>query len=895
MDSPIRVLLIEDAPEDAELLAHELRKGQLEVTIRRVDSEPLLREALHSFAPQVILSDYNMPEFSGPRALEIARAVVPDVPFIFVSGMIGEERAIEALRHGAVDYVLKDNRARLAPAVRRAMHDAAERGSRRLAEQQREASEQRFSSIAEATQEWIWEMALDGTNTFCNPAITRILGYAPDERVGSPTIELIDESDRHAALATIRMAVAEGRGWHDVVLRWKHKNGGIRFLESTALPLLDAAGNVTGFRGADRDITLRIQQHERIARLSRIHAVSSGINGMIVRVRDRSQLFSDACRIAVKQGGFRTAWIGTIDPVTRDGGPIAWAGNDAGYAEQAALTARPGLPHSDMPSCRALRSNTPVVCNDLSAEPSLRMLCANGNANGHRSMAALPLSAEGRVDSVIVLCAGERDFFDRREMDLLEELAADISFALDYLAKRERLDYVSYHDPLTSLANRDVFFQRLSQMIGEGPHDQHSLALVVVDLQRFRMINDTLGRGAGDQLLQGVADRLKAAFGNGPALARIGGDRFGVAISGLKGPRLAQVIENQIFSILAQPFTIAGSELRVTCKLGVAMFPDDARDAETLFRNAEAALQRAKETVDPYAFYSPEMNARVAEQLDLEGRLREAVAERQFVLAYQPKVELRSRRIVGLEALLRWQDPRRGQVSPLEFIPVLEETGLIVDVGRWVIEQAVADINRWRAQGLKVPRVAVNVSAVQVRQKDFVATVRAALGAHTGFGADVDLEITESLVLEDPDAGVTKLAELRRTGMRIYMDDFGTGYSNLGQMATLPLDALKIDRIFIARMTGNSAATAIVATIINLAKALRMRVVAEGVETEQQAATLLELGCDKAQGYLFARPMPAADITTLLGAPPECGKSPQSQIISAFPVGKRAALGKIER
>jgi len=862
MDSPIRILLVEDVSEDAELLIRELRRGKLDVVTHRVDSEPALREALTGFQPHVILSDYNLPDFGGSRALEVAQAHSPDVPFIFVSGTIGEERAIEALHHGAVDYVLKDSRARLVPAVQRALRDATERESRRRAERQLAASEERFSSIADATQEWIWEVDLAGIHTFCNPAVSKILGFAPEELVGTTSFDYVDESDRKSAIEVVTTAIAQRTGWRDLVQRWRHKDGSIRFLESTALPLFAANGEVKGYRGTDRDITLRIQQQEKIARLSRIYAVSSGINGMIVRVRERNQLFRDACRIAVEQGGFKMVWIGAIDPESGDGEPIAWAGSGTANIDRIRLTSRAGLPHSDRPACRAARENRPIVCNDLLNEATLTALASESASGGYRSLAALPLVSDGRVDAVIVLLAGERDFFDSQEMQLLEELAADISFALDYLVKQERLNYMSLHDPLTGLANREMFFDRLKQVMGTLRDDRRPLAVIVIDLQRFRLINDTLGRGAGDEILKAFASRLEGVFGHAPTLARIGADRFSVAVDGMSSSMLAHLIQYRIIDGLAFPFSHEGRELRVACKIGVAMYPEDAREPESLFRNAEAALHRAKDTADTYTFYSPEMNAQVFKRLQLEGRLRNAVSERQFTLAYQPKVELGRRRIVGLEALIRWNDAVLGPVSPLEFIPVLEETGMIVEAGRQVLEQAVTDMLRWKAEGCVVPRVAVNVSYVQVRHKDFVATVRAAVGSNADLG--LDLEITESLVLEDLHSGMAKLGELRADGMRIYMDDFGTGYSNLGQIAAMPLDALKIDRIFIARMAKSAEATAIVSTIISLARALRIDVVAEGVETEEQATLLAALGCGQAQGYLFGHPTQPAEIGKLL-------------------------------
>lgn len=331
---------------------------------------------------------------------------------------------------------------------------------------------------------------------------------------------------------------------------------------------------------------------------------------------------------------------------------------------------------------------------------------------------------------------------------------------------------------------------------------------------------------------------------------------------------MARWINDWIVDSFAEPLVIDDIELRTSVRIGIALYPADAQTAEALFVNAEVALKRAKEAAGPYLFYSPEMNARVAQRLHLETRLRKAVDQKQFVLHYQTKVELATRRIRGLEALIRWHDPEHGLVSPMDFVPLLEESGLIVEVGRWVIEQAVADMKIWRHLDLEVPRVAVNVSEVQLRQPNFVATVLGALGTAPEFGAGIDLEITETMLAQNTGSNVQKLLQLRAAGLHVFMDDFGTGYSGLSQIAHLPLDALKIDRAFVASMTQSAEAMAIVSAIVNLAKALGIFVVAEGVETEEQAARLHALGCDEAQGYLFSRPVPADEVASLLGRTP---------------------------
>jgi diguanylate cyclase (GGDEF)-like protein/PAS domain S-box-containing protein len=985
----IKVLLVEDLVEDAEMLLREMHLKGLDVVSRRVDTSADYQDALETFAPDLILSDYTLPGFDGTDALQIARSRRPDTPFIFVSGTIGEERAIQALKQGAVDYVLKESRARLVPAIERALREAEDRDARRWAQRELEeseerfrfamhfssvgmalvapdgrwlsinpalcdivgysekellctdvqsitypddrdadtvqvrqmlerkietyqtnkryvrkdgrvvwtqlsgslvwlqsgephyfiyqiqditdrvnveralrASEERFRSIAEATQEWIWEIDADGLYTFCSPAVEAILGYAPHQLIGRSCLDIVSKSIRPTLADLLKRGIAQKRGWRDLVLRLQHATGGVRWLDSNALPLLDSSGHVVGFRGVARDITHHRLQQERIARLSRIQAVLSGINSTIVRVRERRELLRESCRIAVQQGGFRMAWIGLVEPGALKATPLVWDGAEQGYLQEiGAMYAH----RADDPGAvgESLRQKKMVVVNDIEeVSDPLRKQAAL--TRGFRSEMAVPLMVEDQAVGVLVLYAAETGFFDYEELKLLKDLAGDISFALDYIGKEERLTYVSYYDTLTGLPNRQLFFDRVAQAMHSARAERRQLAIMIIDVQRFKRINDTLGRYAGDQVLKELASRLERTISESATPARIGGDRFALVLPNLAGSSMAHWIDEWIIDSFAEPLVIEEIELRTTVKVGIAVYPADADTAESLFVNAEAALNRAKAAADPYLFYSPEMNARVAQRLHLESRLRKAVAQKEFVLHYQTKVDLATRRIRGLEALIRWDDPESGLVSPIDFVPLLEESGLIVEVGRWVFEQAVADTQRWRSLGLEVPRVAVNVSEAQLRHPNFVATVLGALGPTLSNTNGIDVEITETMIAQNTGANVQKLLRLREAGLRIFMDDFGTGYSGLSQIAQLPLDALKIDRAFIAGMTISTEHMAIVSTIINLAKALRIYVVAEGVETEEQASRLYTLGCDEAQGYLFNRPLPADEISKLL-------------------------------
>jgi EAL domain-containing protein (putative c-di-GMP-specific phosphodiesterase class I) len=327
--------------------------------------------------------------------------------------------------------------------------------------------------------------------------------------------------------------------------------------------------------------------------------------------------------------------------------------------------------------------------------------------------------------------------------------------------------------------------------------------------------------------------------------------------------QLARQLEERLRELFDPPFNVSGVELRVSAKLGIALFPNDAKDPETLLKNAEAALKKAERSNERYVFYAPEMTERVAEKLSLENQLRRALEREEFVLHYQPKVRLEGGEIVGVEALIRWRSPQLGLVPPMRFIPLLEETGLILPVGNWALARASLDHRSWVERKFRAPRVAVNISPLQLRQRDFVAIVEGAIIDGVA-PTRIDLEITESLVMDDIKASIEKLKAVRQLGVRVAIDDFGTGYSSLGYLAQLPVESLKIDRSFIVNMQADANAMTLVSTIISLAHSLRLKVVAEGVETEEQAKFLRLLRCDEMQGYLFSKPLPEAELVKLL-------------------------------
>jgi diguanylate cyclase (GGDEF)-like protein len=612
------------------------------------------------------------------------------------------------------------------------------------------------------------------------------------------------------------------------------------------------------------EISLRKEYEARIVRLNRIYSVLSGINTTIVRVRGAQELFDDACRIAVDHGQFVFSWIGMFDADARNVTPMAKAGRDDGYLSQLHLDNVLESPGNSFLIAQAITQIKPSICNDLT-EPHMRPTHAAALERGYHSMVVLPLTIDGNVVGMFALYAPEAGFFDEEEMALLNEMAGDISFAMDHLKKVERINYLAFFDAVTNLPNRALFLDRAEQRIRTTDHNREVLSVIILDLERFSSINESLGHQAGDSLLRQLAQRLKRLLGETNLLAHLSADYFAIATTHEgEGTSIAHILDNILLGIQSQPFLIGGQDLHVSARAGTSSYPCDGQDADTLLRQAETALKRAKISRDKHQFYAPEFNARITEKLKLETKLRQALEQEQLVLHYQPKINLRTGKISGLEALMRWRDPEIGLIPPLSFIPLLEETRMILDAGRWALRRAISDYRKWQNMGLNPPKIAVNVSPIQLQQSDFVDMVASVLNAEQNVEIGLEFEITESVIMQDIEANIQKLKRIRDMNIEIAIDDFGTGYSSLSYIAKLPVNVLKIDRAFIINMTANPDDFTIVSAIISLAHSLHLQVIAEGVETHEQAALLRALECDEMQGYLFSPGVTADKVEELL-------------------------------
>jgi diguanylate cyclase (GGDEF)-like protein len=757
----LRVLLIEDSRPDTELTIRQLNAAGFDCTYRCVVNEQEMRSALSAELPDLILSDFSLPGFDGMTALAVARVEAAGVPFIFLSGTIGEERAIEALKCGAIDYVLKSNSKRLVPAVKRALADVELRRTSQQAEQQ-------------------------------------------------------------------------------------------------------------------------------VARLTGVLQMLSGINAALVRIQNRDELLNETCRLAHRVGGYAVAMVALINPTTRMARPIGWAGYE--------FLARPDheFPVADHEADdtslmgRVIRSGHAALCEDINRPPFLIDERDKLIAAGVRSLACLPLRVDGTPVGSFLCGTAATGAIGQEELLLLEEVASNLSFALQYLDKQDTVRFLSYFEPLTGLAKRALFCERLSRLLKRGTGSLPRLMVSVFDIEHLSVINDSFGRHTGDRLLQCVADRLKCHFPDTEQLAHLGGGTF-VSMSAL--PECAEdenrILHHDFALLFDRPFSVDGHEIVAKIKSGLACFPEDGREPNELVQNAEAALKEAKTSGEKYLHHRIEMNSDLARRVGMEHRLRTALEGEQFVLHYQPKMTLSTGKIAGVEALLRWHDPENGLIAPGIFLPILESAGLMSAIGAWVLRQAAADCRHWRRMGLPPIRIAVNVSPPELRHRNIASEILDGIGDLAGDSDwGVDIEVTEGALIGDSSACVHALRMLRAAGVRIAIDDFGTGFSSLGRLSELPIDTLKIDRTFTMRLPADRKGCTLVSTIIGLAHAFDMTTVAEGVETQAQLDYLVHAGCDESQGYLHSRPISKAEFERLLGV---LRPAPASALITNINAGTPAS------
>ncbi|MCG5497783.1 putative bifunctional diguanylate cyclase/phosphodiesterase [Ectothiorhodospira variabilis] len=689
-------------------------------------------------------------------------------------------------------------------------NEAMDELNQRLLEEQ-----ERYRILAQFSPDWDYWMGEDDRFHYVSPACERITGYPAQAFLDDPDLlsHLIHPDDR----ADYHGHVHAGRQDNHALLHFRilTRSGEVRWIEHDCRAVRDSSGCYRGHRGTNRDITRRKLAEEYGERLAYAVEQSPGVVML-------------------------TSTDGVIEYVNQRFCDIT------GFSREEVIGQRPGMLRYGEKNVTQYEDLWNTIRNGGTWE---------GEFN-NRTRAGEPYWEQAWI-SPIRNTLGEVTHYIK--------LAEDIS---DKRALTERLEYLAFHDPLTGLPNRNLMLDRIGLAVAQARRDQRAVAVVFIDLDDFKVVNDSLGHAQGDQLLIQVAQRLRTLLRGGDTLARFGGDEFILLLSNLAHVENVIPVIEKLQTALKQPISLSAQQVSVTVSIGIAVYPGDSDRPEELVRYADAAMYRAKaEGRRCYHFYTPEMDAALQERMELDQAMRQALEQNEFQLVYQPRVELVTGRTLSLEALVRWHHPQWGMISPGRFIPLAEETGFILSLGPEVLRQACEQLRDWKARGVPTVPMAVNLSAREFREPGVVERIMGVL-ADTGLDASaLEIEITESAAMSSIEQTIGTLTDLNAHGVRVSIDDFGTAYSSLNYLKRLPVYAIKIDRSFVSDMEEDPAHhpedAAIIRAIIGLGETLGMRVIAEGIENTVQRDFLLDHGCVKGQGYLFSRPLPAEEVETL--------------------------------
>lgn len=865
-----KLLIIDDSPDIHELVTIWLADQSLEFFSSSTGIQGV--EEAARILPDLILLDVDLPDLDG---FEVCRRLKADdrigtIPVVFLTGASSSEEKLRGLELGAIDYIVKPfDPAELRARVRAALH--TKRLMDLLAQKAAvlQESEERFRILAENSSDVISRHTPQGAFLYASPACKAILGYAPEQIAGRSLLDFAhpEEASTIAAVWPFNEPSEETK---TLSYRFRRGDGQYVWLESTCRKTVDpATGAVREINAATRDVTLRKQMEYR--EQLRVEVLEKIAEGDCL-----SDLFHQLLVATEQQEPEAVAAIMLSD------GQTCYGERQFSVPIDPQIERRARELMLAFSSRAALGSERVVVC-DLQTDPMwAEIRPVLGNA-GIVSCWFTPILT-GHRESCGALAIYQRD--DRSPgsstiefMKLASEL---IGMAIEHRQLTDQLTFQALHDILTGLPNRAMFSDRLEQALAHASRNHRPGAVVVVDVDRFKHVNDTYGHHAGDEMLCQVAHRLSMRLRKSDTLARMGGDEFAIILAELARPDDAEYVSKMLLQAFATPMSLCGREVFVSVSIGSAVFPQDGSDSSTLLQNADLALYSAKDsgrnTLRPF---TPDMRDGAAERLELESALRLAVTNQELRLFYQPKVNSVGH-IVGLEALLRWQHPRLGMILPARFIPLAEDSGLILPIGEWVLQEAARQTREWIAQGITSLPIAVNVSTLQFSQPDFIDTVWRVVQSGGLPEKWLEIELTESLLMRNMHDAAERLTELKKLGVGVAIDDFGTGYSSLAYLQRLPIETLKIDQSFIAAIDSpqeSSNGRTIIKSIISMAKSLGLRVIAEGVETRHQQEVLTELGCDLMQGYLFGPPVSAAAIKPCL--PVRAGNAASCLAISA--------------
>jgi PAS domain S-box-containing protein/diguanylate cyclase (GGDEF)-like protein len=719
--------------------------------------------------------------------------------------------------------------------------------------------------VLEQSGEAVIVKDLNAVVTYWNRAAAALYGFSAEEAVGQSLRKLHAAELSELEYERLMQRVRAGRPSSTTTER--HKKGGetIRVAIKTT-PLLNDQGALIGEITIARDVTELERAGASLHKANRALRVLSTVNQALIHGESEPDLLNLVCKALVDPGGYRMAWVGFAEHDEKKSvRPVAQYGVCDHYLDDTAITWA-DTERGRGPTGTAVRTGTVQVSREIGSDPRVRAWRDDALRRGFASSIALPLAAGLDTFGVLNIYSGETNAFDDEEVVLLKELAADLSFGilthrsnLQRQHAEARVERLANFDPLTELPNRVQLILHLEETLRreESRSGAPGVALMILSVDRFSEIQEAAGIAGADDLLKKVAVRLAGAAEAGSFVARLGDDSFAIVIPRADSEH-AHELAKHIQRAMTDPFELAGVPLDVRTTSGIAMFPAHGANADALIRRSDIAVRRARAAGIEYALYSGKGETETPQRLILLAELRKAIKDDELLLYYQPKIDLRTGGVSAVEALVRWPHAERGMVPPKDFIPAAEQTGLIKPLTDWVLAAAWKQVNHWHRLGIDMP-IAVNVSPNILRGPELLKQL-IALDTREGGRLDLlQLEVTESALMEDPQQSHDILSRVRDLGIQVFLDDFGTGYSSLSYIAALPIHAVKIDRSFIIRMMQHERHRAVIIAAISLAHSLGMRVIAEGVETADQANALVELGCDEIQGFFFSKPMPALD------------------------------------
>ena len=750
--------------------------------------------------------------------------------------------------------------------------------SERIAAQQRAAealrqTSEKFEALIAASPLAIILRDAEGRVEKWNAAAERMFGWSEKELLGKPA-PLFPQGREQEGVRN-RERILRGETFADVEAVRVRKDGAPINVSMSAAPVHDASGKAVGYLTLIADVTERERTEQR-------QDLENAVRLLLADARSLEEAMPRVIQTLCQSLGFAygARWIvDSKERVMRCA--ETWCVPDPAVEDfrlmSAARVETPGMPGGLNRRVWATSASCWIANVEQDATLRRREFAVEA---GLQSAFAFPILVGGEFYGVMEFYGRGTRPRDERVVEVAQTVGSQIGQFVARKQAETNLQFFASHDPLTGLFNRGMFNQRLHQALAQAQRFERSLAVLFIDLDGFKLINDTLGHNAGDALLAEIATRLHDTLREGDVIARMGGDEFTVLIEEFGEPVQIGEVAKKVLETIAGPFMLQAQECQVTASLGISTYPEDGKDAQTLIKNADIAMYRAKEQgKNNFRFYAPQMNVHLVERLSLESNLRRAIERNELLLLYQPKVGIRDGQVTGVEALVRWHHPTQGVISPVEFVPVAEDAGLITAIGEWVMHTACEQVRAWREQGLPLVRMAVNLSPRQFAQDNLIQMVREALHNSGMDPARLELEITEDMVLRNPERAEKLLARFKELGVRLVIDDFGTGYSSLNYLKRLPIDSVKIDRSLILDLPRSADAAALSRAVVAMAHSLDIRVTAESVETREQWEFLRDLGCEEMQGNYFSAPVPADIVASILQQPAAAGRRASVQTL----------------